>query len=195
MFPEERIDTYVREILEENGEGAHTYDHTRRVLGICIEIGNSMGANLRILGAAALLHDVGRPFEKQLGKSHSVISGEIGREFLATCDYSDQEIESVVDAIRTHRFSEGIPPDSLEGRILSDADKLDAIGAIGIFRGIAQAAVSGRGIQGFLDHADEKLLRLRDLLYTEVAMRMAQERHLILDSFVKQLRREATSKV
>lgn len=190
VLPEKEIDSYSRRILEDSGTGAHTYDHSRRVLRLCLEIGKNTGANTRILGAAALLHDIGRPFEKQRGLSHSIISGEISREFLKEIGYSDYEIIEVIEAIRTHRFSEGLEPTSLEGRILSDADKLDAIGAIGIFRSIAQAAVSGKGITGFLNHANEKLLKLQDLMYTREAIVIAKERHLILEEFVKQLRRE-----
>ncbi|MFW9931853.1 MAG: HD domain-containing protein [Candidatus Thorarchaeota archaeon] len=193
LFPEAKIDDFSRSILEDNGEGAHTYDHTRRVLQVCLEIGNTMGAKIRILGAAALLHDIGRPFEEQYGKSHSVISGELSKRFLEDIGYTDHEIEEVLSAIRTHRFSEGIEPISLEGRILSDADKLDAIGAIGVFRSIAQATVSGKGLRGFLEHADEKLLKLKDMLYTQEASRIAHDRHSLLERFVKQLRKEISA--
>ncbi len=190
VFPEERIDEYSKRILEENGKGAHTYDHTKRVLSLCIEIGTELGANKRVLGAAALLHDIGRPFEEERGKSHSILSGEISKDFLKDIGYSELEVEQVIDAIRTHRFSEGLEPETIEGRILSDADKLDAIGAVGIFRAIAQATVSGKGIHGFLQHADEKLLKLRDLLYTEQAKAIALKRHQLLEGFVNHLQNE-----
>ncbi|MFW9850512.1 MAG: HD domain-containing protein, partial [Candidatus Thorarchaeota archaeon] len=103
---------------------------------------------------------------------------------------SEEEIAKVVAAIRTHRFSEGLEPTSLEGHILSDADKLDAIGAVGIFRSIAQATVSGRGTSGFLQHADEKLLKLKDLMYSDDAREMAIERHSFLEAFVNRLKDE-----
>jgi uncharacterized protein len=190
MFPEKKIDTFARSVLEPNSQGAHTYDHTRRVFDISLSIGQKVGANIRILGAAALIHDIGRPNEKRTGESHSITSGNMSKEFLSDIGYSDDEVESVVSAIRTHRFSEGLEPTSLEGQILSDADKLDAIGAIGVFRSVAQAAVSGRGIDGFLQHADEKLLKLKNLLYTKEAKEIAIERHVFLESFVGRLRDE-----
>lgn len=184
------IEEFVQEQLTKNSKGAHTLDHTKRVYALSIRIGKAIGADLKILGAAALLHDVGRPQEAATGVSHSTLSGEMSDEILRKVGFDDDEIGKVVDAIRTHRFSEGIEPTSLEGKILSDVDKLDAIGAIGIFRAIAQASSKGTGIEGFLSHADAKLLRLRDLMYTEEARKEAEERHNTLDAFVMQMREE-----
>ncbi|MFW9832677.1 MAG: HD domain-containing protein [Candidatus Thorarchaeota archaeon] len=184
------IEKYVREKMEGNSKGAHAFNHIKRVYALSIKIGKQMGANLKILGAAALLHDVGRPKERETGVSHSILSGEMSHEVLSKIGYDAEEIKSVVNAIRTHRFSEGLEPNSLEGRILSDVDKLDAIGAIGVYRAIAQAETRGSGIKGFLNHADEKLLRLKDLMYTDAARIVAEERHRTLETFVMQLREE-----
>ena len=190
MYPENAIDEFVRNEFAGSELGAHTYDHTKRVLSIAREICEFQHADMRILGAAALLHDVGRPYEMSTGKSHALLSGEMSKEVLQKNGYNEDEIGKVVDAILHHRYSEGLTPNSLEGEILSDADKLDAIGAIGIFRAIAQATVSNRGIQGFLTHAEEKLLKLRDLMHTEHAKRLAKQRHSILEGFVSHLQKE-----
>jgi uncharacterized protein len=184
------IEEFVRKQLAGNSKGAHTFDHTKRVYALSIRIGKGQGADLKILGAAALLHDIGRPKEAERGVSHSILSGELSQDILKTAGFDDVEIDKVVDAIRTHRFSEGIEPNSLEGRILSDVDKIDAIGAIGVFRAIAQASSKGKGIEAFLNHADEKLLRLRDLMYTDGARAVAEERHSTLKAFVTQMREE-----
>lgn len=186
----EKIEEFVLQELVQAGSGAHTLDHTTRVYALCMKIGPDLKADIRILGAAALLHDVGRPREEETGVSHSILSGEMGRGVLSESGFTDSEIDQVVDAIRTHRFSEGIEPNSLEGEILSDVDKLDAMGAIGVFRAIAQAASGGAGMEGFLRHADEKLLKLRDLMYTEPARAEAEIRHKTLEVFVNQLRSE-----
>ncbi len=190
MFPKDTIDRFAHDILEKQGSGAHTYDHCQRVLSLCLQIGEESGADIRVLGAAALLHDIGRSAESKSGISHSILSGQMSRDLLVELGYSKLEVEEVVDAIRTHRFSEGLEPQTLEGKILSDADKLDAIGSVGIYRAVAQAEDSGKGIEGFLEHADEKLLRLKDLLYTDTARRIALKRHRILEEFVRQLRSE-----
>ncbi|NHI89784.1 MAG: HD domain-containing protein [Candidatus Thorarchaeota archaeon] len=184
------IEKFAKESLERSGIGAHTFDHTKRVYGLCIKIGGESGADLKILGAAALLHDIGRPQEAETGVSHSILSGEMSQKILRSVDFSDREIEQVADAIRTHRFSEGVKPTSLEGKILSDADKLDAMGAVGVFRAIAQAVATGVGVNGFLSHADEKLLKLKDLMYTDRAKVEASKRHKILEAFVLQLKEE-----
>ncbi len=194
MKPEDQIDEYVKGQMSAQSAGAHAYDHVKRVYRIALEIGEKIGANLKVLKAAALLHDVGRSSEMETGVSHSILSGEMSEEILRRTDYDDSEIERVKAAIRTHRFSEGLTPDSLEGKILSDADKLDAIGAIGIFRAIAQATVKNVGIDGFLQHADEKLLKLYDLMHTEEGKALAQSRHAPLHAFVFELRNEARKK-
>ncbi|MFW9805465.1 MAG: HD domain-containing protein [Candidatus Thorarchaeota archaeon] len=184
------IEKFVQDKLENKNEGAHTFDHIKRVYGLCMRIGDEMGADLKVLGAAALLHDIGRPKENDTGVSHSIISGEMSQEILTELEYDEEEIKKVVEAIRTHRFSEGLEPSTLEGKILSDVDKLDAIGAIGVFRAVSQAETKGVGIKGFLDHVEEKLLWLKDLMYTDRARIVAEKRHRTLESFVIQLREE-----
>ncbi len=186
----ERLDSFAREHMSESNAGAHAYDHVKRVYSICMRFGQELGADMRVLGAAALLHDVGRAYEKEKRVSHSILSGEMSVEILREVGYSDEEIEKVNVAIRTHRFSEKLSPTSLEGEILSDADKLDAIGAIGITRAIAQAAARGDGIESFLHHADEKLLKLHEMMFTEEARKLARSRHAVLSAFVAELRAE-----
>ena len=183
----------VKKELSLSPKGAHTLDHTIRVNSLSLTLSEGLNVNTRVLEAATLLHDIGRPKEDETGISHSILSGRIGEVILKELGYAPNEINQVVEAIRTHRFSEGIEPTSIEGQILSDADKLDAIGAIGIYRAIAQAVASGRGITGFLKHADEKLLKLHSLMYTAKAKHLAEERHMFLESFVNQLREEIRS--
>ncbi len=187
---EKLLDAFVRGIFAHAESGAHTYDHTIRVYALSLEIGKEMGADLRVLGAASLLHDIGRVREKETGISHSILSGQMGRTALQQAGYTDEEIKQIVEAIRTHRYSEGLTPTTMEGKILSDADKLDAIGAIGIYRTIAQSVENGRGIEGVIRHADEKLLKLADLLYTEPARKMGRRKHQILSMFIDELRNE-----
>jgi uncharacterized protein len=190
MSEETKIMEFVEKQLSRTSRGAHTIDHSMRVYALSIQIGENLPISPRVVRAAALLHDVGRPKESETGVSHSIVSGEISKPLLRELGYSETEMNQITDAIRTHRFSEGIEPNSLEGKVLSDADKLDAIGAIGIYRSIAQAESKGRGMIGFLHHADEKLLKLKELMYTTRGKTLADERHNILQRFVEQLRNE-----
>ncbi|MFX0107110.1 MAG: HD domain-containing protein [Candidatus Hodarchaeota archaeon] len=189
-IPVERIDAFARQLMVKSGNPGHSYEHVRRVYEISKRVGTLLNADMRVLSAAALLHDIGREREEETGISHSILSGQMGEEILKKVGFSNAEIEHVKSVIRTHRFSEGLEPDSLEGKILSDADKLDALGAIGVFRAISRASSRGDGIEGFLRHADEKLLKLRDLMYTDIAKEIAEERHSILEAFVSELRTE-----
>ncbi|MFW9965726.1 MAG: HD domain-containing protein [Candidatus Thorarchaeota archaeon] len=186
----DRIDSFAKQEMTQSDAGAHAYDHVKRVYSLVMRIGAALGADLRILGAAALLHDIGRAQEEESGISHSILSGEMSVEILKEVGFDQDEIQRVKDTIRTHRFSEGLTPTSLEGEILSDADKLDALGAIGVVRAIAQAATTGVGAEAFLRHADEKLLKLHQMMYTEEGKKIAQARHLILKNFVNELRKE-----
>jgi uncharacterized protein len=184
---EEKIDSFIRNVFAKFGSGAHTYEHTKRVHAMATRIGEQLGANMRVLGAAAILHDLGRQYEKKTGLSHAIYSGEMSKQILQELGYSTSEIEQIIETIRTHRFSENLQPTSLEGKILSDADKLDAIGAIGVYRAIAQAVITDVGIKGFLTHANEKLLKLHNLLYTDPAKKVSLKKHAILSNFVQEL--------
>jgi uncharacterized protein len=195
MSAKSGIIDFVKRELSKSNLGAHTLDHTMRVYSLSMQLSEGQAVNLRVLEAAALLHDVGRPREEESNISHSILSGNMSRECLRRLGYTREEIEQIVNAIRTHRYSENIEPNSIEGQILSDADKIDAIGAIGVYRAIAQSAASGKGIQGFLNHADEKLLRLKSLMYTDPAKLLATERHETLLRFVKQLRLESRNSI
>jgi uncharacterized protein len=185
-----KIIDFVQKEFSNFNKGAHTLDHIRRVYSLSRLIGEGLPISTRVLQAAALLHDVGRLKESETGVSHSILSGEMSKPLLQELGYSTTEIDRIIDAIRTHRFTEGIEPTSLEGKILSDADKLDAIGAVGIYRAIAQAESKGKGMVGFLKHADEKLLKLKDLMYTAKGKHLAIERYNILQRFVDELRDE-----
>ncbi|MEM2458581.1 MAG: phosphohydrolase, partial [Archaeoglobaceae archaeon] len=81
-------------------------------------------------------------------------------------------------------------PKTLEAKVLSDADKLDAIGATGVARAFMVAGEKGRGVQETLRHFEEKLLKLKDLLYTDTAKSLAKRRHEFLVQFYEQIKRE-----
>jgi len=178
-----------------------------------MRIGREEGADLEIVQAAALLHDVGRPIEEATGVSHAEASAAMAREILAG-RAAPERIEAVACAIAQHRYRGTQSPQSLEARVLFDADKLDAIGAIGVARAFAVAgaqrqhlwaevaedvaarpAEEGRDDLRNADHTPMhefrfKLVKLRDGMFTSAGRRLAEERHRVMAAFFDRLERE-----
>jgi len=162
--------------------GCHGYEHTERVYNTSLEIGAEEHADLSILLPAALLHDISRD-----PVTHARASAERARKILEKVNFSHERMEKVIDAISTHSFSEGSSPRTLEARILSDADKLDAMGALGIYRAAMYSEEHGRPVEDFVGHFHEKLLKLREMMFTVEARKMAESRHNFMLEFLKQL--------
>ncbi|MBA7481050.1 hypothetical protein ES707_16518 [subsurface metagenome] len=209
----ERIREHVRAALQ--GSGAHGFDHTERVVRLCELLGASEGADMAVLIPAALFHDIARPLEEETGVPHEEEGARMAESFLRSIQYPGDRIPGIVHAIRAHRYSSGIAPDTQEARVLSDADKLDAMGAVGIARTFMQAGATGRrcdgrhvrslrsrqassagarearrsssGIPDATDHIREKLLNLRSLMYTQSARTIAERRHAFLATFIETL--------
>lgn len=164
---------------------AHGEDHVLRVLKIAKFIAEKEGANLEVVLKAAELHDSCRDEE-----NHAVKAANFARNILGKQGYGEEFIEAVAHAIEAHSFSGKIEPKTIEAKVLSDADKLDAIGAIGIARAFMIAGERGRSIEETLKHFEEKLLKLKDLLYTETAIKLAEKRHEFLKLFYDEIKKE-----
>ncbi|WP_048151071.1 HD domain-containing protein [Methanolacinia paynteri] len=187
----ERIMFFVETFFRESG--SHGLDHTLRVTRLCAEIGKAEGADMQILIPAALFHDVARPLEKKTGIPHEEEGARIAGEYLRSNGCDESRIRAITHAVSSHRFSRGTKPETLEAKVLSDADKLDAMGAIGIARAFMQAGEHGDGIEDAIAHFHEKLLNLRDLMYTDTAKEFAEERHELLQKFADALEDETLS--
>ncbi len=98
--------------------------------------------------------------------------------------------ETIVSAIADHSYQEGRRPRCLEGRVLQDADRLDAMGAVGIGRAFMRAGERGRSLSSAAQHFHDKLLRLQDGMHTEAAREMAAGRHGVLERFLGELAAE-----
>jgi len=193
----------------QGADAAHDFDHVLRVLRLAERIGAAEGADMEVLRAAALLHDVARAAEHAGGPCHAQAGAERVRGILRGHDPA--RVEAVARAVASHRFRSGEPPQSLEARILFDADKLDAMGAIGIARAYALAGAMGQRLwaevpAGYLARrrdtaradfaADEhtpvheyafKLAHLKDALFTPTARRLAEGRHAFMAEFFRRL--------
>lgn len=129
-------------------QGSHDWDHTLRVLENCRAIGNELAADMTSLELAAYLHDIGRAEEsKSRGKvSHAQIGAQVAQKILKKLGADKERTNAVVYCVGCHRSKGDLVPESLEAKILFDADKLDALGAIGIVRLFLFANEVGAGI-------------------------------------------------
>lgn len=173
----------------------HDQLHAERVLRLSMRILEKEGGDSEILAAAALLHDIGMKYEIAEDFDHAEKSAELAEQILLKIGFPKEKIPEVVDIIRIHRFSRGIRALSLEVKILQDADRLDAIGAVGIARAFAYGAKKGVPMYSHsgsstLNHFNEKLLKIKDSLNTETARRIAEERHEFTQLFLKKFLNE-----
>ena len=163
--------------------GSHGYEHTERVIQTCKVIGEALDADMDILIPAAILHDIGRGND-----NHAHHGAEIARKILKEQGYL--KINEIVHAIEVHSFSAGGEAKTLEAQILSDVDKLDALGATGIYRAAQYGTEHDRPIEDFITHFHEKLLTLKNLLYTDMAREIAENRHKYMEKYLIQLDKE-----
>jgi len=171
-------------------KGSHGLDHVLRVTRLCERIGEEEGADPAILIPASLFHDIARPRERETGVSHEEEGARVAEAYLRGIGYNAEKIPAIAAAIRTHRYRSEERPGTLEAKILSDADKLDAMGATGIARTFLRSGEHSGEIRDGREHIDEKLLKLKDRLYTRAAKRIAEERHEFLQIFAETLDRE-----
>jgi uncharacterized protein len=192
--------------LYERAGAAHDFDHVRRVLALAERIGALEGANMRIVRTAALLHDMAHAEAAASGACHAALGALRARDVLA--GFPADDVDAVAHAIAAHRFRNDVQPATLEAWVVSDADKLDAIGAIGVARAYAVAGRLESRLWGNVEpgyqaqHAASpqehtpvheyvyKLARLKDQMYTATARRIAAGRHDFMVQFFEQLDRE-----
>ncbi len=191
-----------------DSDAAHDFDHVLRVLALAERIGQAEGAAMDIVRAATLLHDVARAEEERSGVCHAKVGAERAHQILA--GHPADKVEAVAQAIASHRFRDEVVPLTLEAKVLYDADKLDAIGAIGIARAYALAGKRGQRLWaetpiGSLAESQSadytpvheftfKLSRLKEALFTATARQIAKERHRYLVEFFARLGEEVQGK-
>ncbi len=187
---------------------SHDLAHADRVWLNAREIANNEGrGNLRILIAAAYLHDlVSLPKDHVDRHKSSTFSADKAAPILQRLGYTADEIAQVQHVIAAHSYSANIPPETIEAMILQDADRLDALGAIGIARTFAVSGALGRPIydaadpfakarglddRNFaIDHWPAKLLRLPALMNTDSGKALARQRIILMKNFLTQLASE-----
>ena len=191
----------------DNGDPAHDIAHINRVIATCKSLCTTEAADAKIVLAAAILHDV-----VNLPKNHperlkaSEMAAEKSRNMLSDCGFSALEINRIATVITEHSYSLGKKPSSVESAILQDADKLDAVGAIGIMRALSCGYRLGSSYYHeedpfaenrefndkayTIDHFFTKLCKLPDLMNTASAKKEARRRVEFMRAFLAQLKSE-----
>jgi uncharacterized protein len=192
----------------------HGFDHILRVYRMAEHLAQAEGADLQIVGAAALLHDATGPGVGQARAEHQHASAAFAGQVLAAEGWPAERIAAVQHCIRAHRFRDAREqPETLEAQVLFDADKLDAIGAIGIYRGVAYAVLDHQNLYGlpsarFLAGGQKepgeahtpyheylfKLGKLKERLFPPTARQLAAGRHRLMEAFFEQLLAELVAK-
>ncbi len=180
---------YVRELFAGNSDG-HGFDHAMRVYRNAVTIADGEECDATVVALAALLHDADDP------KIFVTRDNANARTFLDDAGVGPETAERVIRAINSVSFSKnrGKTPETAEGRIVQDADRLDAIGAVGIARTFAYGGAHGRSLDESVKHFHEKLLLLKDMMNTETGRRLAAVRHSFLEAFLRELEEETGEK-
>lgn len=198
---------YVRRELEGEGSG-HDWWHIVRVTRLAQEIAEKENADEFICTLAALLHDIA---DEKLNECEAYGLKKV-KDFLTTQSLDEQLIEVILEIISSISFKggHGVKPELLEAKVVQDADRLDAIGAIGIARCFLYAGFRGhlmydpnisprtqmskeeyRSNEGTaINHFYEKLLKLKDRMNTDTARQMAESRHRFMEQYLEQFAQE-----
>jgi uncharacterized protein len=197
----------IAEATTPAADPAHDFLHVLRVLKTASELAREEGADLDVVAPAALLHEL---FNYPKNHPDSARSGEVcaarAREALQGAEYDPTRVEAIAYAIAVHPFSRGITPETLEARVLQDADRIDALGAIGIARCFSTGATMGAAFYSpddpfcerrppddkafSVDHFFRKLLNLPSSMHTATGRRWGEERAAFMRTYLGQLRRE-----
>lgn len=184
--------------------GPHDINHTERVYKTAVMLARRESADMHIVTVAAYLHDIGRMSEMQ---DKTLCHAEEGSRIAAAILRGKTEkLEEITYCIKVHRFKKGIIPQTLEAKIIQDADRLDSLGAVVIARTFAQDGISGKPIHDpaippserytghsstGINHLHEKILKIiPDNFHTETAKEIAEGRYRFVKNYVQQFKLE-----
>ena len=182
-------------------KGSHDWEHTLRVFRLCRRIGNAEGADMDVVLIAACLHDIGRCYQDASnGKiCHAEKGTELAEPLIRSLPLSEERKQNILHCIRAHRFRGNGAPRTIEARVLFDADKLDAIGAVGVARAFLFAGEVGARLHNSQTNIDDtqpyseedtgyreyrvKLSKIKDRILTDEGKRLAVDRDAYMVSF------------
>ncbi len=200
---ETRLEQVVRKAWTHN-DAAHDISHLRRVRRNALSIADTEGeVNIIVLLAAVWLHDLVQMEKDDPQRVQaSLLAADAATKLLTEWNWPDRDVRGVAHAIEAHSYSAGIEPCTIEAKILRDADRLDAIGAVGIARTFSISGRLGRALYDDadpkaqdrplddtkfgLDHFYAKLLKLGDGMMTDSGRKVAAKRIEFMNRFVDQ---------
>ncbi|MBQ9810621.1 MAG: HD domain-containing protein [Spirochaetales bacterium] len=171
---------YIGELFRGNS-GGHDSQHSMRVYNLAMQIaGTEEGCDRTVVALAALLHDADDY------KLFSTKDNANARAFLGKEGVPEVVIGRICEAINSVSFSKNgtKAPSTIEGKIVQDADRLGALGAVGIARTFAYGGEHGRSLDASIEHFHDKLLLLKDGMSTRAARELARSRHAFLEEFL-----------
>ncbi|MDD2516517.1 MAG: HD domain-containing protein [Candidatus Gracilibacteria bacterium] len=206
----EKLKEEIKEFFLQK-DGCHQIDHTMRVFNVAINLGKLENADIEIVAISSLLHDIGRNYETESkGKiCHAQKGAELAGKILEKYDYPNEGINQIKHCIETHRTKTDKKPETLEAKILYDADKLDSIGAIGLGRTFMYAQVIGAKLhskepdlrpEASYTEEDtayrEFILKFKDLkLYTQEGKKISKKRLEFMEQFFERLNQEIDGEI
>lgn len=188
-------------------DSSHGVGHSERVYKTAKAIDKESMACDDVLWAASFLHDAVNPPKNSPDRINaSKLSANLAEELLASTNFDKNKIENLKHTIEAHSFSRGLEPNTYEAKVIQDADRMEALGAIGIARTFYIAGKMGSQLfndqdplanerelndkKYALDHFKVKLLSLKDTMQTENGKQIAEERTDILLNFLEQINLE-----
>ena len=191
-----------------SARGSHKWDHTLRVCRLCERIGVAEGVDMDVLLAAAYLHDIGRSYQDESNGAvcHAEKGAQMAGPIVEKLALSEAQKNNILHCIRSHRFRGSHEPETPEAKVLFDADKLDAIGAVGVARAFLFAGEVGARLHSTEVNIEEaepysvddtgyrefkvKLSKIRQRILTAEGRKLAEDRHVIMVEFFKRFLEE-----
>ena len=196
----DRVKTFARGCFD-NASGSHGWDHTLRVFRLCEMLGPAENADLDVLSAAAYLHDIGRTAQDASNGAicHAERGAQMAEPLVNLLPFAEERQQNILHCIRSHRFRNPSQPATIEAKVLFDADKLDAIGAVGVARAFLFAGELGarlhnpdRDVEKTRPYSVDdtgyrefkvKLCKIKERMLTAAGRKWARERHAFMEDF------------
>ncbi len=206
-FLVESVRKSARQLLN-GAKASHDWDHTLRVCKLCERIGPVEGADMVVLRIAALLHDIGRSRQDKANGAvcHAEQGARMAKSVVYALPLAPERMENIIHCIRSHRFRGDGRPKTTEARVLFDADKLDAIGAVGVARAYLFAGEVGARLHSSNGNIEDakpysmndtgfreykvKLSKIKDRILTGEGGRLAEARHAFMTQFFNRFLKE-----